>query len=237
MYDIVFISYNELNADNNFAQLKNRFPLAKRVHGIKGIHNAHVAAAKKSMTKMFWVVDGDAVILDSFNFVYDNAYKEIDTDTVYVYRSRNPINNLSYGYGGVKLLPKHLTLKIDLSSTDMTTSISNKFVPLPEVSNITEFNTDPFSTWRSAFRECVKLASNSIDRQKNSETRQRLDAWCKLNENVPYGAYAYLGATSGKIYGEKNASNQEALSRINDFTWLEAQWLAEKSQLSLEHTQ
>ena len=144
MYDIVFISYNELNADNNFAQLKNRFPLAKRVHGIKGIHNAHVAAAKKSMTKMFWVVDGDAVILDSFNFVYDNAYKEIDTDTVYVYRSRNPINNLSYGYGGVKLLPKYLTLKIDLSSTDMTTSISNKFVQLPEVSNITEFNTDPF---------------------------------------------------------------------------------------------
>jgi phosphoribosylpyrophosphate synthetase len=33
------------------------------------------------------------------------------------------------------------------------------------VSNITAFNTDPYSTWKSAFRECVKLSSKIIDRQ------------------------------------------------------------------------
>ena len=35
MYDIVFISYNESNADKNYAVLKSRFSMAKRVHGVK----------------------------------------------------------------------------------------------------------------------------------------------------------------------------------------------------------
>ena len=54
MYDIVFISYNEPNADANFERLQARFPTVKRVHGVKGIHQAHIAAAKKCFTKMFW---------------------------------------------------------------------------------------------------------------------------------------------------------------------------------------
>jgi hypothetical protein len=50
MYDIIFISYNEPNADENFARLKARFPYAHRVDGIKGIHQAHIAAAKKAFS-------------------------------------------------------------------------------------------------------------------------------------------------------------------------------------------
>lgn len=235
MYDIVFISYNETNADENFARLKERFPLVKRVHGIKGIHNAHIAAAKKCFTKMFWVVDADANILDSFKFDY--IVPEWDLDVVHVWRSRNPVNGLEYGNGGVKLLPRKMTIDMDVTNIDMTTSISSKFGPMPEVSNITEFNIDAFNTWRSAFRECCKLSSKVIDGQVTHETEQRLDAWCTLNDTVPYGFYAYSGALAGRNYGQKNASNKEALSKINDFTWLEALWLAEKSQLSLEHKQ
>jgi hypothetical protein len=226
MYDIIFISYNEKYADDNFANLKKRFPLAKRVHGIEGIHQAHIAAARKSFTKMFWVVDADAVILNDFKFDYQ--VPDWDLDVVHVWRSLNPINNLSYGYGGVKLLPKNLTLKIDTSTIDMTTNISTKFKAMDTISNITAFNTDPFSTWRSAFRESCKLAVTN-----NEESLSRLDTWCILNTNAEYGFYAYLGALSGRNYGEKNASNKEALSKINDFTWLEVRWLAEKSQISL----
>ena len=68
MYDIVFISYQEINAEENWNRLKSRFPMAKRVHGVKGIHNAHITAASKTFTEMIWVVDGDAEVLDSFNF-------------------------------------------------------------------------------------------------------------------------------------------------------------------------
>lgn len=225
-FDIVFISYNELNADENYARLKERFPLAKHVKGVAGIHQAHIEAAKRSFTPMFWVVDADAIILDTFNFNYQLTKEEYDI--VHVWRSRNPVNGLEYGYGGVKLLPKKLTLNMDTSSTDMTTNISPRFKAMEEISNITAFNTDAFSTWRSAFRECCKLAVNN-----NTESLERLDTWCTLNDTVPYGFYAYSGALAGRDYGEKNASNKEALSKINDFTWLEVRWLAEKSQLLL----
>jgi hypothetical protein len=223
VFDIVFISYNETNAEENLARLKERFPLVKHVKGVTGIHQAHIAAAKRVFSPMFWVVDADAIVLDSFNFNYEVTKEEYDI--VHVWRSRNPINNLEYGYGGVKLLPKQLTLQMDTTSTDMTTNISARFKAMEEVSNITAFNTDPFSTWRSAFRECCKLAVIN-----NEESISRLHQWCTINDAVPYGYYAYLGALAGKLYGQKNASNKEALCKINDFTWLKDQMSLEKFQ-------
>ena len=222
MFDIVFISYNEPNAEQNLVKLKQRFPLVKHVSGVKGIHQAHITAAKRSFSPMFWVVDGDAEVLDTFNFDYKVTPEE--HDIVHVWRSRNPINGLEYGYGGVKLLPKKLTLAMDVNSTDMTTSISSRFKAMEEVSNITAFNTDPFTTWRSAFRECCKLAVTN-----NEESNVRLHAWCQLNKDAQYGEDAYLGALAGKQYGQKNASNKEALNKINDFTWLQDLWTSERS--------
>ena len=230
MYDIIFISYQEPTADKNFEALSKRFPRAQRVHGVKGIHRAHIVAAKNSFTKMFWVVDADAEILDSFNF--DHVVPKEDLECVHVWRSKNPINGLEFGYGGVKLLPKALTQNMDVSKPDMTTSISSLFKAMPEVSNITAFNTDPFNTWKSAFRECCKLASRTIDRQDDTETQQRLDAWCKLNDDVPFGFYSYLGAEGGKSFGEHNKDNPQALKLINDFDWLQTQFDAAKERIS-----
>ncbi len=218
MFDIVFISYNEPNADANYESLKSRFPLAKRVDGVKGIHQAHIAAAKKCFTNMLWVVDGDAVILDSFNFDY--KVDEWDLDAVHVWRSINPINGLEYGYGGVKLLPRKLTINMDIATTDMTTSISSKFKAMDEISNITAFNTDEFSAWRSAFRECCKLASKTIQGQVSAETSVRLKIWCSVNNGSLYGNAAIRGALDGRFYGEKNAADPAALNLINDFDWL-----------------
>jgi hypothetical protein len=217
-YDIIFISYNEPQADENFARLKARFPYAQRVQGIKGIHQAHIAAAKKAFTKMFWVVDADAQILDTFNF--DHVVSEYDLENVHVWRSRNPINDLEYGYGGVKLLPKSLTQNMDTSKPDMTTSISSLFKAMPEISNITAFNVDAFNTWKSAFRECVKLASKTIDRQDDADTNYRLNVWCTRGLDRPFGREAIEGAVQGKQYGLENKDNNEALKLINDFDWL-----------------
>ena len=217
-YDIIFISYNEPQADENFSRLKARFPYAQRVQGIKGIHQAHIAAAKKAFTKMFWVVDADAQILDTFNF--DHVVSEYDLENVHVWRSMNPINDLEYGYGGVKLLPKSLTQNMDISKPDMTTSISSLFKAMPEISNITAFNVDAFNTWKSAFRECVKLSSKTIDRQDDADTTYRLNVWCTRGIDRPFGREAIEGAVQGKQYGLENKDNNEALKLINDFDWL-----------------
>jgi hypothetical protein len=218
LYDIVFISYNEPNADENFAKLIERFPRAKRVHGVKGIHQAHIAAAKLATTPMFWVVDGDAIVEDNFEF--NLLLPKHDTDIVHVWLSRNPVNDLKYGYGGVKLLPKNLTENMDVTQIDMTMSISNKFKVVQEVSNITAFNTDPFNAWKSAFRECVKLASRPVNPQYQEETEDRLHAWSILGGHRPNGKYAILGAKAGRRYGIDNISKPDELAKINDFDWL-----------------
>ena len=219
MYDIVFISYDEPSADDNYAALKARFPMAKRVHGVKGIHQAHIKAAKKCFTKMVWIVDADAIIMDNFNFDY--VVHDHQLDHVHVWRAKNPINGLEYGYGGVKLFPRKLTIDMDLTKPDMTTSISPHFIAVEQVANITAFNTNPFEAWRSAFRECAKLSSKTISRQNDEETESRLQVWCTVGEDTPYGTYAIAGARSGREFG---ISNMADISLINNFQWLEEQF-------------
>ena len=215
MYDAVFISYNEPDADERYKRLLERYPNTKRVHGVKGIHQAHIEAAKKCYTKMFWVIDGDADLLPEFNL--DHKVSEYDLDCVHVWRSRNPINDLVYGYGGVKLLPRRLTMNVDVSSTDMTTSISDRFKAMPFVSNVTNFNTDEFSTWKSAFRECAKLSSKVIDRQEEGETNERLKIWT-TRAHGRFCEFAIRGARAGMEFGLSSGSD---LRLINNFDWLQ----------------
>ena len=215
MYDICFISYNEPDAEERYEKLSKRFPRIKRVHGVKGIHQAHITAAKKCSTKMFWVIDGDADLLPEFNL--DHVVNEYDLDCVHVWRSRNPINDLVYGYGGVKLLPRRLTMNVDVNSSDMTTSISDRFKAMPDVSNVTCFNTDEFSTWKSAFRECAKLSSKTINRQEEGETNERLKVWT-TRAHGRFCEFAIRGARAGMEFGLSSGSD---LRLINDFDWLQ----------------
>jgi len=221
-YDVVFISYQEPDADKNYQKLLEKIPTAKRVHGVKGIHQAHIAAAKLCSTPMIWIVDGDANIVEDFNFDYQVPAWQYTH--VHVWRSKNPVNGLVYGYGGVKLFPRELTLDMDITKPDMTTSISDKFVAVKEISNITGFNTGEFETWKSAFRECCKLASKVIDRQKDDETERRLKIWTSIGRDKPFGEYALKGAREGMAYGQSNKGNTEALKLINNFDWLKEQF-------------
>ena len=223
MFDIVFISYNEPNADANWQLLKDRFPIARRIHGIAGIHNAHIAAAKLCQTKMFWVVDGDSTVLDSFTFA-DPIRIWKPEESVYVYQAQNPINGLTYGYGGIKLLPRERTINMNTNNIDMTTSISDRFHTVGEVASVTNFNTDQFNTWKSAFREGVKLSSQAIDRQNYQETVDRLNIWLTYYPDKPFAREAVEGAVAGKAYGTANKGNPDALQLINNFSWLQEQF-------------
>lgn len=222
MYDIFFLSYDEHNADDNWQKLKDRFPYARRIHGICGIYNAHYLAAEKSFTKMFYVVDADAEIADEFDFSYEVEKSEYNT--VHVWNSVNPINDLIYGYGAVKLLPKSKFIKSAAGKIDVSTSISSSFRVIKEVSNITRFNSSPLHTWRSAFRECAKLSSRIIDRSVEDETQHRLSEWCTKGQDKQYGSFSIDGANKGKEFGTQFANDKDELKKINDFNWLEEQF-------------
>ena len=226
LFDVAFISYFESNADKNFKKLLKKAPNAVWIKDVKGIHQAHIEAAKSCTTELFYIVDADAEILDDFNFNMQIPYYDFNArKSVYVWRSRNPITDLEYGYGGVKLFPRQLTIDMDVNSPDMTTSLSNSFRAMEQVSNITAFNTDAFSTWKSAFRECCKLASRTIKGQNDDETDQRLSKWCSdYGRDRPFGDYAINGARAGRVYGVANSANPDALRLINDFDWLKEQF-------------
>lgn len=221
--DVIFISYDEPNAEDNWNKVLAKCPFAQRVHGVKGIFEAHKEAAKLAQTDMFYVVDGDAELLPSFNFNYQpNIWNR---DMVHVWKSINPINDLEYGYGGVKLFPKHIIDNATTWGVDMTTSIGYKFKTMNTVSNITKFNTDPFGTWRSAFRECAKIAASIIKNQIVEEDDERLSKWCSdYGRDREFGDYAIQGARAGRKYGLDNKNNIEALKLINDRSWLKERY-------------
>ena len=107
--DVIFISYNESNAEANWQRVLEKAPHALRVDGVRGIFNAHKAAAKLASTDMFYVVDGDAYLTDDWKFDFNPTI--FDRDCAYVWHSRNPVNDLMYGYGGVKLFPRSILRK------------------------------------------------------------------------------------------------------------------------------
>jgi len=223
-FDIFMISFHEAEADRNFAELKARFPEAKHVKNVEGIGNAHKEVGKQATSEMVWIVDADAEILEDFNFDYTPPMANMG-NTTYVWSARNPINGLEYGYGGVKLFPKTQLEQLGHELPDYTTGAAY-YQPVSDVSNITNFNKDPYRTWRSAFRECVKLASQINPNAPKQETQERLDAWTTVDNGGRFGRYCIKGALEGKAYGEENKDDVEALNKINDFEWLREQFVA-----------
>lgn len=217
-YDIVFISYDELNAEDNFNLIRKRFSNVKRIKNIKGIHNAHIEAAKLCTSDYFYVVDADAEVLDTFNFDYNIEF--FDKPKIRVWRAKNIINDLVYGYGAIKLLPRTFTARMKQLNPDMSTSLGIEYEPIMELSNITKFNTSPFNTWRSAFRECTKLSSQTITNNNYTETSYRLNIWCTIGLERQYGNYCIDGANLGKQYGIDNKNNIDKLMLINDYNFL-----------------
>ena len=60
--DIIYLSYDEPNAEKNYADLLTKVPWAKRVHGVEGSDAAHKACAELSETDRFVTVDGDNTV-------------------------------------------------------------------------------------------------------------------------------------------------------------------------------
>ena len=107
----------------------------------------------------------------------------------------------------------------DTWGLDFTTGLSNRFKSMPQVSCVTRFNTDPFSTWRSAFRECVKLTLN-----EDEESKQRLQTWLNTKGEGNFTRSAVRGALEGNRFALANKNNISELNKINDYEWLNGQY-------------
>jgi hypothetical protein len=226
MYDLFFLSYEEPFADDDWQKFKARFPHAKRVHGVKGILAAHQACARKSFTSHFFVTDADNEVLPWFNFDYKVG--EYDANYVHLWYATNPVNNLEYGWGGLKLFPKRMVLGASAMTSDMTTSFPLKIIP--EVASITRFNKTEFDSWRSAFREAAKLTRSGFKNGNSKEDEDRLNTWKTVGVSKRNGAWVIDGACEGSLF----AKSHDDITCVNDWGWLQERFYARFPEMKKE---
>lgn len=225
IHDVYMINWDEPKFDQNHAQASRVLDTnINVVSGVKGIHAAHLHCASQSSSDFFWCIDGDS-------WMYDSARSDMiitetgatDLNSVYVMRAKNPFNGLVYGHGAIKLFPRFAFIaNINSSTVDMTSGASLHYRIIHRLVSEHRYNASPFHTWRTAFRECVKLSSSIIPNSNQNETLQRLDAWCSHAppQNIPFWKENINGANLGKKYGETYKNDKDNLLKINDFSWL-----------------
>ena len=204
--DIVFISYDEKNADLNYKILKDRFPRAKRVHGVQGNVNAYKEAAKLSGTPWYYAVFPKTEIDPEFNFDYHPNY--LETPGHYIFNAHNRITDYAYGHGGVKMYHVKTTIEIENWGYDFT--MSSPVITIPVNSCYLEPAT-AYEAWRTSFREVLKLKNdNSI------EGKYRLHRWLAAGHGE-FGEYSKEGAAAALQY---NGDTEFA----NSWEWLRQQF-------------
>jgi len=214
-----FLLYNEeLNYLKNFNQLRSKVPEARMVQSVGNIFQSHKHLAQISNHDKFIVVDGDSFILDEFDF--NNAWRlPVTSKSVSIFRARNPINGLVYGNGGIKLFSTDCFDVDDISMPDMTMSVGLKYNRIDILASDHNFNTSPFNSWRTAFRECAKL-QNFINRSNVPHGllshNQIVNTWCTVGEDKDYGKFAIEGAKQGV----KFANTTDNMFLVNDFLYI-----------------
>jgi hypothetical protein len=208
-FDIVFLSYDEPNADLHYADLCNKAPWAKRVHGVKGSDHAHKAAAELAETEWFITVDADNIV--------DPKFFDLDIDMsdskiqVYGWCGRNSINGLRYGNGGLKIWKRNFVLNMrthENSESDrgqVDFCWEDGYRNFPRVYSESIITGSPFQAWRAGFREGVKMTLVDGIKVPPQEIKERvwwhnihrLRMWSTVGSHEENGKYAILGARMG----------------------------------------
>ena len=217
--DIIYISYDEPQAEENWNKLVTKFPKAKRVHGIKGMENELVEAAKKSETSWFYAVFAKTEIHEEFNFSFQPDY--FQESKHYIFYAKNRVNGLVYGEMGIIMYNCKLIIERagqEFEGLDYTLSFPHEVIP--ELSAYGNFDTSPYHAWRTAFRETSKLY-DFYNQQPTIDTKYRLKIW-ETVATGPYADWVLKGSSDGKEFFHK--FKDDPIYRKNSFSW---EWLRE----------
>lgn len=233
--DVIFISYDEPNAEMNWANVLNVIPWAQRVHGVKGSDAAHKAAANLSSTDRFITIDGD-------NFLHGDPFDqfiEIDdsvdySKSVLSWPAYNVINGLMYGNGGVKCWPKDVVLNMrthehapaDNPRAQVDFCWDINYIPIDRCFTEIRNNTTPKQAWRAGFREGVKMCLNDgVKVEKITDiypsNLNRLKVWMTIGADTPNGLWAMFGARMGCY---KTMFDNWNYIQVRDFDVLDSIW-------------
>ena len=212
--DIVYLSYDEPNAEKNYADLLAKVPWAKRVHGVHGSDEAHKACARLSETDRFVTVDGDNVVRSEFlNQEVDFEEHKDLSKCVISWAGYNVINGLMYGNGGLKLWPKEYVLGMkthenapaDDPNAQVDFCWDAEYIQMNSCFSDVYNNATAYQAWRAGFREGVKMSLDRglrvnpqyFEEAIHWKNMQRLLIWLNVGADVKNGLWAILGARHG----------------------------------------
>jgi hypothetical protein len=216
--DVVFISNGEPMAEENWQNLLRICPRAKRSDGVDGRELAYKTAASLSTTDWFFAVFAKTEVLEDFTFEFQPD--RLQEPKHYIFHSRNPLNGLEYGAMNINLYNVQLVLD---TAPGLDFTLSKLHTVIPEVASISRFNTDPWITWRSAFREVLKLKLE-VDEGAGLELRHRLRVWCERAEG-DNAEYCLQGANDALEYYNSVSGDYEMLKLSFDWPWLQQFYL------------
>ena len=212
--DIVFLSNGEKGADENYEHLlkvtkglRNR---VVRVDGVNGRVAAYHAAAEASETPWMFTVFAKLKVNDKFDWAWQPDRLQIPKH--YIFHATNPVNGLEYGHQAMIAYNKKITLANMGKGLDFTLDDAHEVVELN--SGIAMYNTDEWTTWRTSFREALKLRADS-----SSTSKERLDIWLTVG-NGTFGDYSTKGAHDAVDYYEEVNGDIEKLRLSYDWAWL-----------------
>ncbi len=219
LLDIVFLSNGEPNAGANWHHLQNiaagRGNRCIRIDGVNGRSAAYKAAAAASETPWFFSVFAKLEIDPTFDFTWQPD--RMQQAKHYIFNSRNPVNGLEYGHQGLIAYNKKLVLATEeIQGLDFTLSQPHGVEPI--LSGVAHYNSDPWSTWRTAFREVVKLR-HYYKTTPDVETEYRLDVWQKRAEG-DYAEWSLRGAQDAMDYYDSVSGNYDSLLLTFEWAWL-----------------
>lgn len=246
--DIVYLSYDEPNAEQNYADLLTKIPWAKRVHGVDGSDSAHKACARIAETERVVIIDGDNIVRPELINQEVEFYNDSDMNCVISWGARNVINGLIYGNGGIKCWPTELILNMrthenaesDNSKTQVDFCWDINYIQMDKCMSDVYNNGSPQQAWRAGFREGVKMSllegskptkDRSFDRQIHWKNLHRLLIWMHVGMDVQNGIWAIYGARQGCYM--TNCSEWDYLN-VRDFKRLNAFWEEIESKISTD---
>lgn len=221
MYDIFFISYKEMNAEENWLRLKMIHSESKRLHGIRGIDIAHITCNQLATTDFFWTVDGDNWLTKPL--IYEN---NIEADLLLFQTVDALFPNEYTSLGSVKLWRKDSFINKDMRYGDFSLNATSSRKVCDECYSKSSYNASPFDCWKTSFRHCVKLMSVILQTTRTSENINiYLNRWKKtLNSKEANSEWAYRGFKDAENYVANCNDNMNELNKINDYNWLEQQF-------------
>jgi len=210
---IVFISYNEPQADDNFAWLQERHFNVQRVDGIKGSDASHKAAARLIDEEYFITVDADCRVVPWFADVPSQT--KLEPRINISFPSVNLVNGLCYGNGSTKIwhtpsmlnTPTHESLLYDATNDKHKFEFcwAFNYVAEKRPAGIVDFFNEQ-QAWRAGYREGAKLLMHEgkfkgVDFLKHNCWGNfcRLITWYTVGWDHKYGLNAIAGAITGSL--------------------------------------